>query len=356
VWIAEDVIEEIARIVGYERLPATLPTGTTPHVERDPGFLAEREIRRVMVAAGAFEGRGYVTLSQADLDRWAILSSSGFAHDVGAGSLVCLRNPVQADYNILRPSILPGLVKSVAENLKHERTVRLFEIGHVYLATGPDSLPDEPATLGIAFAGRRERFDRFHPARDADDNLDFFDVKGAVEAVLSTVGASEAAWGRLIHPALHPGRAASLTLDGKRIGAVAEVRPDLARLFGVEDVRLVIGELNVDALLELRSTSAPQVSVDRFLPVEQDFAIVVDQHVPASDVESALKSGAGPLLSSIVLFDVFAGEQLGEAKKSLAYRLTFTAPDRALTDAELGKVRKRIERTINKEIGGTLRV
>jgi phenylalanyl-tRNA synthetase beta chain len=355
VWIAEDVIEEIARIVGYERLPATLPTGTSPHVERDPGFLAEREIRRVMVAAGAFEGRGYVTLSQADLDRWAISSSSGLAHDVQAGSLVCLRNAVQADYNILRPSILPGLVKSVAENLKHERTVRLFEIGHVYLATGPDSLPDEPVTLGIAFAGRRERFDRFHPARDADGDLDFFDVKGAVEAVLSTMGTSGAAWERLIHPTLHPGRAASLALDRKRIGAVAEVRPDLARLLGVEDVRLVVGELNVDALLKLRSTSAPQVSVDRFLPVEQDFAIVVDQHVPASDVESALKSGAGPLLSSIVLFDVFAGEQLGEAKKSLAYRLTFTAPDRALTDAELGKVRKRIERTIDKEIGGTLR-
>ncbi|MDQ3541871.1 MAG: phenylalanine--tRNA ligase subunit beta, partial [Chloroflexota bacterium] len=355
VAIAEDVIEEIARIVGYDQLPATLPTGTTPQVERDPTFLAEREIRRVMVAAGAFEARGYVTLGRADLDRWSIPASSGIAHDVGPDSLVRLRNAVQADQDILRPSIIPNLVKSVAENLKHEQSVRLFEVGHVYLAAGQDALPNEPLTLGIAFAGRRERFDRFNPSRDGADNLDFFDVKGVMEAVLSTAGAQDARWERLDHPALHPGRAASLIMDGRRIGVVAEVRPDLARALDIDDVRLVVGELDVDAFLKGPDGVTPHVGVDRFLPVEQDFAVVVDQKVAASDVESALERGAGPLLSDVVLFDVFIGEQIGEAKKSLAYRLTFTAPDRALTDGELGKVRKRIERTIGKEVGGTLR-
>lgn len=355
VSIAEDVIEEIARIVGYDKLPATLPTGTTPHVERDPAFLAEREIRRVMVAAGAFETRGYVTLGEADLDRWSIPASSGFAHEVGENSLVRLRNAIQADQNILRPSIIPTLVKSVAENLKHEQTVRLFEIGHVYLATGQDVLPNEPVTLGIAYAGRRGRFDRFNPSRDGVHDLDFFDVKGAMEAVLSTAGALDARWERVEHPSLHPSRAASLILDGKRIGLVAEVRRDLARALDIDDVRVVIGELDVAMLLTISGNVATHVSVDRFLPAEQDFAVVVDAAVAASDVEAALKRGAGPLLSNVVLFDVFAGEQIGEAKKSLAYRLTFTAPDRALTDAELGKVRKRIERTIGKEVSGTLR-
>ncbi|HEV2066188.1 MAG TPA: phenylalanine--tRNA ligase subunit beta, partial [Thermomicrobiales bacterium] len=355
VTIAEDIIEEVARIVGYEQLPATLPTGRLPHVERDPRFLAERKLRRVMVAAGAFECRGYVTLAEADLDRWSVPSHGGFAHQVESASLVRLRNAVQADQDILRPSIVPNLVKSLAENLKHERSVRLFEVGHVFLATGPDTLPSEPVTLGIAYAGRRERFDRFHPERDGGDDLDFFDLRGAVEAVLGAMGARLTVWERSEHPALHPGRAASLVLDGTRIGTVGEVRPDLARALGVEDVRLSIAELDLESVLTLTGGIGTPIPVDRFLPVEQDFAIVVDSAIASAEVEAALKRGAGPLLSALVLFDVFAGEQLGQGKKSLAYRLTFTAPDRALTDAELTKVRKRIERTITQDLGATLR-
>lgn len=355
VSIAEDIIEEVARIVGYEKLPATLPTGRLPHVERDPGFLAERKLRGVMVAAGAFECRGYVTLAEEDLDQWSVSSHGGFAHQMEAASLVRLRNAVQADQDVLRPSIVPNLVKSLTENLKHERSVRLFEVGHVFLATGPHTLPGEPATLGIAYAGRRERFDRFHPERDGGDDLDFFDLKGAVEAVLGAMGASHTVWERSDHPALHPGRAASLVLDGTRIGTVGEVRPDLARELGVEDVRLSVAELNLESVLSLTGDIGTPIPVERFLPVEQDFAIVVDTMVAAAEVEAALKRGAGPLLSTLVMFDVFAGEQLGHGKKSLAYRLTFTAPDRALTDAELTKVRKRIERSITQDLGATLR-
>ncbi len=308
-----------------------------------------------MVAAGAFECRGYVTLAEADLDRWSVPSHGGFAHQVESASLVRLRNAVQADQDILRPSIVPNLVKSLAENLKHERSVRLFEVGHVFLAAGPDTLPSEPVTLGIAYAGRRERFDRFHPERDGGDELDFFDLKGALEAVLGAMGARHTLWDRSDHPALHPGRAASLSLGGTRIGTVGEVRPDLARTLGVEDVRLSIAELDLDSVLTLTGGIGTPIPVDRFLPVEQDFAIVVDSTIAAAEVEAALKRGAGPLLSGLVLFDVFAGEQLGQGKKSLAYRLTFTAPDRALTDAELTKVRKRIERTITQDLGATLR-
>lgn len=355
VTIAEDIIEEVARIVGYEQLPATLPTGRLPHVERDPQFLAERKLRRVMVAAGAFECRGYVTLGEAELNRWSVLGHGGFAHAVAADSLVRLRNAVQADQDVLRPSIIPNLVKSLSENRKHERSVRLFEMGHVFLAAGPGILPDEPATLGIAYAGRRERFDRFHPERDGADDLDFFDLKGVVEAVLETMGASHTMWERSHHPALHPGRAAALVLDGSRIGAVGEVRPDLARTLGVEDVRLSIAELNLESLLTLTTGTDTPIHVDRFLPVEQDFAIVVDKTIAAAEVGAALRRAAGPLLTGLVLFDVFAGEQLGHGKRSLAYRLTFTAPDRALTDAELTKVRKRIERTITQDLGATLR-
>jgi phenylalanyl-tRNA synthetase beta chain len=130
----------------------------------------------------------------------------------------------------------------------------------------------------------------------------------------------------------------------------------LAKEIGVEDVRLVVAELDLSKILEITADVVkPVITVDHFLPVEQDFAIVVSKDVPSSQVSDALRKNAGPLLTDMVLFDVFEGEQVGTENKSLAYRLTFTAPDRALTDAELEKTRKKIEKGLKALVGGTLR-
>ncbi|MGC4192438.1 MAG: phenylalanine--tRNA ligase subunit beta [Thermomicrobiales bacterium] len=357
VTLPQDVIEEVARIHGYDQLPATLITGTTPLVERDPVFMLERHIRRTLVASGAFEARTYVTTSDDDAARWSNPETGGLAHVVEPVNRVRLRNPIQMERPILRTSTIPALIDATAENLKHERTVRLFEIGHVYLGTEPDALPDEPSTLGIAFAGQREAFDRFHPRAEAADQLDYFDMKGAVDAILARHQHPALTWSRLDHPALHPGRAAVATLaSGERLVALGEVRPDVAASLGIEGVRLTVAELNIQLLQTLRDArAAGPVTVDKFLPAEQDFAIVVDADRPAEDVERALRFGAGPLVTGVTLFDVFAGPQLGEGKKSLAYRVTFTAPDRALTDNELEKVRKKIEKTLKQQVEGVLR-
>lgn len=356
VSIKEDIVEEIARIVGYDALPATLIEGTTPLVERDPVYLAESRVRSLLVAAGACEGRGYVTMSEADIDRWSLDERGGLAHHLGDAPLVRLRNAIPADDDVLRPSILPRLVDSVAANLKHERTVRLFEIGHVYLGTDPDLLPREPSTVGIAFAGFREPFDRFNAKPDTSQHLDYFDVRGVVDALLSRFEVSDAVFQPLVHPALHPGRAAEILIDDERAGIVGEVHPELAALIGIEGFRVPVAELNLQRILEISQTRRPKdVKVARFLPVEQDFAVVVDRSTPAAAVQETLVRNAGPLLTGIALFDVYEGSQLGEGRKSLAYRLTFTAPDRALTDAELGKVRKKIERGLQTQVNGTLR-
>ncbi len=356
VTIREDVIEEIARIVGYEHLPATLITGTTPTVERDPLYLAERRVRQMLVGAGCYEGRGYITVSDAEVQRWGMDADGGFGHSLRDAPLVRLRNAIPAEDDVLRPSILPGLARSVVENLKHERTVRLFEIGHVYLGTDPDLLPNEPSTVALALAGQREEFDRFHPRANADDQLDYFDAKGLVDALLDEFGLDDVTWTPFAHPALHPGRAAEIRAYDERIGIVGEVHPTLATDLGLEGVRFAVAELNLQRLLELSAQGKrPSVTVARYLPVEQDFAIIVDESVAAAEVYRSLRHNAGPLLTGLTLFDVYEGEQVGAGKKSLAYRLTFTAPDRALTDAELGKVRKRIERGIQTQVSGSLR-
>jgi phenylalanyl-tRNA synthetase beta chain len=234
--------------------------------------------------------------------------------------------------------------------------VRLFESGHVYIGTEPDALPEEPTLIALAWAGFRDSFDRFTPRQGKEDQMDFFDVKGAVDLMLNRIGIVDQEWERAEHSALHPGRTARVAVKGQLVGIAGEVRPDLATRIGVEETRLVIAELDLSKLLEMTTDAQkPVIKVDHFLPVEQDFAVVVAKETTAAQVEEALRKNAGPLLSDIVLFDVFEGEQIGAGNKSLAWRLTFTAPDRALTDAELGKTRKKIEKGLKALVGGTLR-
>ena len=357
VTIPEDVIEEVARIVGYDALPATLPVGETPEIERDPMFRLERHARIALAAAGAYEGRSYIAVPEGDIENWSSEASGGLARIVsGQQNIVRMVNPINAENPVLRTSLVPSLARDVAENLKHQKTVRLFETGHVYIGTEPDALPEEPTLVALAYAGVRDPFDRFNPRPTADDQMDFFDVKGAVDLVLSRIGVPDAEWVKASHTALHPGRTAQVNVKGERVGIVGEVRPDDAREIGIEDVRLVVGELDLTKLLELTATiQNPVIKVDHFLPVEQDFAVVVSKETTAAQVEEALRRNAGPLLTDIVLFDVYEGEQIGAENKSLAWRLTFTAPDRALTDAELGKTRKKIEKGLKALVGGTLR-
>jgi phenylalanyl-tRNA synthetase beta chain len=341
----QDVIEEIARIVGYDALPATLITGTNPPVERDPLYLFERDIRRQLTASGVSEARTYITVTD-----------TAFRHWSGERRPVRLVNPINAEEGNLRASALPRLIETVVQNLKHEPGVRLFEIGHVFLANDPDSLPEEPSILALAFAGQRAPFDRFNPRPDATQEMDYFDVKGILDGILARHSVPDLEIRRAEHPMLHPGRSADITSGSQRLGFIGEVRPDRAEEFGIPGSRLVVAELDLTALLALRTGGTGRtLTVDRYLPAEQDFAVVVPKDTPAATVQAALEAGAGPLATGVVLFDIFEGAQLGEGNKSLAFRVTFTAPDRAITDAELGKVRNRIAKALQQRVGGQLR-
>jgi phenylalanyl-tRNA synthetase beta chain len=352
VTLAADVVEEVARVIGYETLPARLPTGQTAPVQRDPVYAMQRAVRSVLTGAGGWETVTYIAISDDDLRHLDPESArSAGVHQVDLAGLVRLRNPLHADRGVLRPTLLPSLLAVAAENLKHEGSVRLFEMARVYLPSSSE-LPHEANMLGMVFVGQREPLERF----SAPDNgeLDFFDLKGMIEALISRLGVSETEFREIDSAALHPGRAAGLFARGEQIGIIGELRPDRAQAFGIEAPRVALAEIDLDALRQVAHPIPANVSVPRFLPVEQDFAIVVSEETTAASVESALRGGAGPLATAVTLFDIYRGPQIGENRKSLAYRVTFTAPDRALTDAELGKVRDRIARSLQK-IGGELR-
>ena len=351
VSLAADVVEEVARVIGYDTLPERLPTGQTAPVQRDPMYLFQRLVREVLTGCGAFEAVTYVAIGEDDLRRLdPERAAAAGLHKTPLAATIRLRNPLHENRDILRPTLLPSLLAIAAENLKHERGVRLFEVARVYLPSDTE-LPRESPTLGIVLAGEREPMSRF----SVSGELDFFDLKGIIEALTCRLGASHLAFRPLAHPALHPGRSAGLFVGDEQIGLLGELRPDRADAFGIGTPRVAVAEIDVERLRTAANPVPEEVRAPRFLPVEQDFAIVVAEATPADDVAAALRSGAGPLATGIVLFDIYRGPQIGADRKSLAYRVTFTAPDRALTDAELGKVRERIARMLRQKVGGDLR-
>ncbi len=352
VKIREDVIEEIARLIGYDVLPETLPRGGTPIVQRDVNYLLQEEIRATLVGVGAYEAVTYVTVGDAELAPFTDATGEvGITRLTSAKTLIRLKNPLQAERPFMRPTLLPSLLQPALQNLKHESGVRFFELSRGFLPTEPDELPEEINLLALVFAGAREPLSRF----GSSGNLDLFDLKGAIEEVLRRIGVTDWIVQAAPHVAFHPGRSAQICHGETLLGRFGELRPDLASTLGFDVERVAVAELNVDELMRLVPERPVERTVPHFLPVEQDFAIVVDDNIPSSDVEAALRSAAGPLASGFVLFDLFQGSQIGEGKKSLAYRITFTAPDRALTDSDLGKVRGRIEKTLKQRLNGVLR-
>jgi len=268
-----------------------------------------------------------------------------------ASSLVRLVNPLNAERPYLRNTLLPSLLEVAAANLRHQRRVSLFELARVYLPAGRNELPTEVQTLGIVMAGNRHDLDRFaNPGQ-----LDFFDLKGEVEVALHHVSVQGFSFEATTAPGFHPGRTASIVVNERRIGVMGELHPEVAASFDIEGLRVAAAEIDVEALVALSHHEDSAITNPKFLPVEQDLAVVVANERSAAEVEAVIKNGAGPLLTDLVLFDVFRGEQIGEENKSLAYRLTFTSPGRALTDDDLVKVRAKIERTLKQQVQGRLR-
>jgi phenylalanyl-tRNA synthetase beta chain len=296
----------------------------------------------------------YVTVSETMLRATGTPDSDqvGVIRTVKLNELIRLKNPLQADRPFLRTMLVPSLLEIAAANLKHRSSVRIFELARLYLPNGTDNLPTEVHALGLVMAGDRERLSIFKPTGE----FDFFDLKGVIDEVLMRAGIAELTFEHLAHPAFHPGRCAAVSAQGARLAVLGEVHPTVAEYFGITDRRVAAAEVDLDAVLKMAGTERAEVRVPRFLPVEQDFAVTVDEPVTSAEVEETLRQGAGSLLTAIQLFDIYRGPQLGEGKKSLAYRLTFTAPDRALTDSDLTKIRTRIQRIVAQRVNGQLRV
>ena len=323
-----DVVEEIARHVGYERLGRTVPKSTVA------GRLSavqsrRRALREVLYGLGISEAMPNPFLAPGDLAR-AGLEPVGLR----------IANPLVAEESVLRTSLRPGLFKALAYNASHRADdVSLFELGHIYRpAEAP--LPDEREVLAVALAGREGP---------------------AAVPVLDEVAAGLGLGDRVTlrqdlsstRPGMHPGRSATVLADGEDVGVVGEIDPGVLEAFGIPG-RVAWLEIDLSVLLVMEPAIPQWRPVSRYPSSDVDLAFVVPDEVPAADVEAALATAAPDLTADLDLFDVYRGPGIEDGHRSLAYRLRLQAPDRTLTDAEVGGVRERAIAAVV-ALGATLR-
>lgn len=342
-----DLMEEIARIYGYDRLPETRISDALPPQRGNPRLTREEKLRDVLAGLGLQEVISHRLTAP---EREARRLPAGTPPD--DKPYLRLNNPIASDRAVLRHSLLNSLLEIVERNARLSQRIAIFEIGPIFLASEYGSLPDEIDRLAIVLTGLRSQAG-WQPADQGA--LDFYDLKGVIESMLAGLHISGAAYRPGQHPTFHPGKCAQLLQNGQQIGILGELHPLVRKNYDLPETPLLAAEIDVVALLALIEQNYPTEPVPAFPPVLEDLALIVEDSLPAAQVEALIRQTGGKTLAEVRLFDLYRGEQIGAGKKSLAYSLTYQAPDRTLTDDEVAKLRQRIVRRLEQELGARLR-
>ena len=336
--IEVDLIEELARLYGYNRLPATAPTAAL-NLTAKPETLGELPtLRRLLVARGYHEAITYSFIEPG--------LSKQFEPEIEP---LALANPISTDMAVMRPSLWPGLSKALQYNQNRQQgRVRLFESGLRFVPQADGELLQERMLSGIACATRLPE-----GWANGADKLDFFDVKADVEAILGNGGAADAyTFIPVEHPALHPGQSASIQRNGEQVGLLGALHPKLAADLDLNGPVFVF-EL---ALAKICQGKLPRFSeLSRFPEVRRDIALVVDRTVLAEDLLSCIRREAGEHLKNLRLFDVYEGKGIDPHRKSMAIGLTLQNSSRTLTDEEVNAVMDRVLQSLEQGFNATLR-
>jgi phenylalanyl-tRNA synthetase beta chain len=320
-----DLVEEVGRHYGFDRLPVRFPALTAPQEAPDPRIARDRLVRLALTSAGFSE-----SMTFAFVEKHAALPFC----EPGVEP-VAIANPLSEKFAVLRPSLLAGLTDSCAHNRRRGRKdVRLFETGSRFTSAG------EGRAAGLVWCGAASGLHWSGTGR----NVDFFDVKGAVELICAAFGVHAPDFVACDHAFLVPGRAAAVQAGGSPLGVVGQLSPRIAEARGFPaGEELYVAEIDTDAL-----GSAPAgdgftaESLPRFPSIVRDVSVLVDEALPAAAVRGTIRSAAPSTLESIAEFDRYHGKGVPEGRVSLSLRLTFRAPERTLTDAEAKDATDRI--------------
>jgi phenylalanyl-tRNA synthetase beta chain len=317
VSIPEDIVEEVGRIHGYDKVTPTLPGArhaTWRRYEPSPDARLD-VVREVLAGAGCWES---VTPA---LVRSRLLRELGL--DARA---LAIANPMSDEMDALRTSLLPSLLGAAALNRNRgQAEPRLYELAAVYIRRSDgEGLPDEPRRLGLV---------RISDGASEAGRRAVLEVRSLLDRCAAELGTPELGYARAQATLFHPGRCAAVSVGGRRIGHVGELHPLVLRRFDIEG-RVAAAEIDVQPLLELAAPLRAR-PLPRFPAVERDLAVVVAEHVTAAELLETIRGAGGSLLASLTAFDEYRGEQVPEGSKSVAVALTFRSPERTLTDAEV---------------------
>ena len=353
---AVDLIEEIARLEGYDRLPSTLLEGTITNRLGNPENDFHNRVRDLMAGLGLQEVITY-SLTSKETDR---VLDPGL--DLGGADHICLANPISPERSVMRQSVAASVLEIAVANLKQNgaSSQKIFELGRAYLPHGENGRPKEPHRLAVVMAGRRsEPFWDGKP--QPEEAVDFFDLKGVVEEFLVLLGLDitqirlDSKDGKA---ALHPGRQAKLAyrFQGKDrpLGYLGQLHPRTVQKLGLLGA-ILVAEIEVESLMAVLPTRFVVKGVSRFPMALRDVAVVVDESVTADAVAREIRAAAGDLLAALSLFDIYRGPGVLAGRKSLAWSLGYQAMDRTLADKDIDKAHLKVEERLVRQMGATIR-
>ncbi|MDP2272213.1 MAG: phenylalanine--tRNA ligase subunit beta [Archangium sp.] len=346
VSIEEDLIEEIARIRGFDAIPAALPRGLSALEPERPWVTAERRIRGAMSGAAFDEVVNYSFVAPAEL--------SAFQAEKGA---IAVANPLSVEQSVMRTTLFASLVPNVARSARHQsQGVRFYELARSYRpheGGGVNGKPVASEVLELAGAlwGMR---DGARSWTGASSVVDFYDARGAVDAVLASLHITGARYEPLESPWYHPRAAATVKVGDRVLGTLGELHPRAQKRLDAP-AGVFLFQLDAAALLAEAKLVPQAEPLSRFPSVLRDLAVVVPTEVAAEEVRLVILEVGQPLVDEVTVFDVYAGKQVGEGKKNLAFALRYRAPDKTLTDAEVADAHQKIVASVTERLGGALR-
>ncbi|MGK7377957.1 phenylalanine--tRNA ligase subunit beta [Planococcus sp. 1R117A] len=337
IQIEEDIVEEIARLYGYDEIPATLPEteatpgGLTPYQEK------RRIVRRYLEGAGLLQATTYSLTSEKSATQFALTETE----------TTRLLMPMSEERSTLRQSLLPHLLESVTYNTARRMdSVAMYETGAVFLKTEGELLNEEEH-LAIAMTGLWLD----NSWQGEKKAVDFFVLKGIVEGLAAKLGV-ELAFERGQMDDLHPGRTAFIMLNGNRVGVIGQLHPTEQKARDLKNT--IVMELNMAALLNVESEALVYTPVPRYPSISRDVALVLSKIVEAGTIETVIRNAGGKLLKDVRVFDLYEGDNLEEGKKSVAFSLTYFDPEKTLTDEEVTNVHEKVLSALT-EVGAELR-
>jgi phenylalanyl-tRNA synthetase beta chain len=343
--IPQDLVEEVARIHGYDRIPVSMPHGALQPVALPRQRVLAERARDSLCALGLLETRSIPLISPADLDALRL------AADDPRRASVRVRNPISEADPELRSSLLPGLLRAVQRNLARQvESVRLFELGRCFLARGAGELPLEPEGLAAVLVGAARASLWAGPPAPL-----FFEAKGVAERLLRELGTAARFRAGSDAPYLHPASSGELRTGKRVLARMGELHPETAARYELAGTQCAVLEVDLEALAAMEPVRPIYAAVSAYPASRRDLAVLVASDQAAAEILDAIRSSAGSLLTGVALFDRYEGRGVPAGKVSLAFRLEFQRPDRTLTEAEVAGAVERVVRMLAERFAGELR-